>query len=223
MSERRPQNERELVELLHGIDVPAPPALHRQVEAMVADRSRTADRPRRRTGGPLLALAGAGAVALVVALVLSLAGGSSLTVRETSALTLRAATMAPPREDPRAPRRLTVAVDGIPFPYWGERLGWRTSGARVDRLDGRTVTTVFYEDAAGRRVGYAIVGGTPAPPARGGRVAWRAGVRYRLSVEHGANVVAWQRAGHLCVVSGRAVDSATLLRLASADEGVSRA
>jgi hypothetical protein len=50
-------------------------------------------------------------------------------------------------------------------------------------------------------------------------VAWRGGVAYRLLDEHGVAVVTWLRDGHLCVVSGRGVSSATLLRLASWSEG----
>ena len=53
------------------------------------------------------------------------------------------------------------------------------------------------------------------PALSGGAVAWRKGVPYRLLTEHGAQVVTWLRDGRLCVVSGRGVDSATLLQLAS--------
>jgi hypothetical protein len=45
-------------------------------------------------------------------------------------------------------------------------------------------------------------------------IAWRSGVSYRLS-ENGAAAVTWLRDGHLCVLSGRGVSSATLLGLAS--------
>ena len=37
--------------------------------------------------------------------------------------------------------------------------------------------------------------------------------------ENGARLVTWLRDGHLCVVSGRDMDSATLLRLASWNDG----
>jgi hypothetical protein len=43
-------------------------------------------------------------------------------------------------------------------------------------------------------------------------------VPYRLLTENGASVVTWQRDGHLCVLSGHSVSSATLLRLASWSE-----
>jgi hypothetical protein len=77
------------------------------------------------------------------------------------------------------------------------------------------VTTVFYEGSRGRRVGYAIVGGSSASQLSGGVVSRRDGVPYRLLTVNGVPVVAWMREGHLCVVSGRGVGGATLLRLAS--------
>jgi hypothetical protein len=103
----------------------------------------------------------------------------------------------------------------VPFPYWEDRFGWHSTGTRSDQIDGRTVTTVFYSDAAGRRIGYAILAGTPAPPINGGNVSWHGGVPYRLLTDNGASTVVWQRDGHLCVLSGHGVSSATLLRLAS--------
>ena len=48
-------------------------------------------------------------------------------------------------------------------------------------------------------------------------VAQRDGTAYRMLTVAGAPVVAWMREGHLCVVSGRGVEGATLLRLASWD------
>jgi hypothetical protein len=49
----------------------------------------------------------------------------------------------------------------------------------------------------------------------GGATVWRNGIPYRLLREGGVETVAWLRSGHLCVVSGRGVDGATLLCLAS--------
>jgi hypothetical protein len=111
--------------------------------------------------------------------------------------------------------RLMASVDGIHFPYWDRPFGWRASGERVDSLDGRTIRTVFYSDARGRRIGYAIVAGAPAPAIDGGGVHWRKGTAYRLTKAHGAPVVTWLRDGRLCIVSGRGVDARTLLALAS--------
>jgi hypothetical protein len=227
MSEHRPHTESELVDYVRSIDVRAPEELHRKIEAMVAERVPVRRRwlRDRSLGAPSrgfkLGVAVVAIAAIAAVLVAGLAGGGAptLTVRQTAALTLRAATMAAPAKSPINPRQLAVAVDGVAFPYWEDRFGWRSTGARVDRVGGRTVTTVFYTDNRGWRLGYAIVAGTPAPAVGGGTIVWRDGAPFRLTRENGAPVVTWMRDGRLCVVSGRDVDSATLLRLASWNDG----
>jgi hypothetical protein len=218
MTDPRPSTEAELVDFVQAIDVKAPDSLHRKVEVMIDG----AHRPARRMGAgsfgiaPRLAAAGAvAAAAVAVAITVGSSGGgsSSLSQRDAAALTLRPATQTAPRESSSNHAELAAAVDGVSFPYWGGRLGWRSVGARSDHVGGRTVTTVFYADRRGRRIGYAIVAGTPAPRANDGVVRWRRGTPFRLLSRNGATVVSWLRAGHLCVVSGRGVSGATLLRL----------
>jgi hypothetical protein len=210
--------QRRISELVRSFDAPAPDSLHQRVQALVAShQSQRAPRRGLRWFSPL-GLASAGAVAAaVVAVAIDLGGGSAPTVSfsQAAAPTLRAATLPAPPENQARHAQLAVAVDGVPFPYWSERFGWRSTGSRTDRVDGRTVTTVFYSDSDGRRIGYAILAGIPAPRVGGGVIAWRGGVSYRLLSENGAAVVTWLRDGHLCVVSGHGVSSATLLKLAS--------
>jgi hypothetical protein len=227
MTEPRPSTEAELVELVRSIDVPAPESLHVHVQALVQERSGSG-RARRGVGAtarsfglaPSLAAATIAAAAIAVALVVGLSGGASpsLSNSETAALTLRAATERAPAESAHNHTQLAAAVDGVSFPYWEERFGWRTTGARSDRIGGRSVMTVFYGDARGRRIGYAIVAGTPAPQISGGVLRWRNGTPYRITTQDGAPVVSWLRSGHLCVVSGRGLSGAMLLRLASWEE-----
>jgi hypothetical protein len=214
--------QRYMAELVRSFDAPAPESLHRRVESLVATSRGprfTRRGGRRRLFSAPLRLAGAGAVVaavVAIAIVVGFGGGSSaLSLRQAAAPTLRAATLPAPRESGTHHAQVAAAVDGVPFPYWGERFGWRTTGARNDRIDGRAVTTVFYANVDGRRIGYAILAGSPAPQIRGGAIAWRDGMPYRLLTENGASVVVWQRDGHLCVLSGNGVSSATLLRLAS--------
>jgi hypothetical protein len=226
MTERRTQIDSEqqrVAELVRSFDAPAPESLHRRVESLVAAQSQVARRfPGRglRRFSPL-GLAGAGAVVAVVvavAIVVGLGGGGSpptVSFSQAAASTLRTATLPAPPESQAHHAQLAVAVDGVPFPYWGERFGWRSTGMRSDQMAGRAVTTVFYANADGRRIGYAILAGTPVPRASGGVIAWRGGVSYRLLTENGAATVTWLRDGHLCVISGHGVPSATLLRLAS--------
>ena len=209
-----PLNETELSERLRAIDVPAPQHLHERVQAMVQERAAPA---RRRTRSWGLAGAAAAAAALAIALVLALGGssGGGLSMSRATALTQSPATQPAPAESPHRHSQLAVSVDGIPFPYWDERFGWKATGARVDRVAGRTVTTVFYADRQGRRVGYAIVHGTPAPQAAAGPVQWWHGTAFHIGSAGGATVVSWYRSGHLCVLAARGVPSATLLRLAA--------
>jgi hypothetical protein len=225
MTETPIQNEdeqRRIAELVRSFDAPAPELLHRQVESLVATHQErhVARRASRRIFSPVgLASAGAVLVAVVaVVIAVGLSGGGSaptVSFNQAAAPTLRAATLPAPPESQAHHAQLAVAVDGVPFPYWSERFGWHSTGSRTDRVDGRPITTVFYADSNGRRVGYAILAGTNVPRLAGGVTAWRGGVRYRLLNENGAAVVTWLRHGHLCIVSGHGVSSATLLKLAS--------
>jgi hypothetical protein len=212
VTELPPHTESELIELVRSSDVRAPDSLHRQVGTMIASRRR-----RRLALHPPVLGAVAAAVVMVVALAVVLSGGGSPTLHfnQAAAPTLRAATVSAPPESSTNHTELTAAVDGVKFPYWEDRFGWRSTGMRSDQIAGRAITTVFYSDAGGRRIGYAIIAGHPAPRIGGGVVLWRGGVPYRLLTTNGAAVVTWLRDGHLCVVSGRGVSSATLLKLAS--------
>lgn len=228
----RPRTEAELIDYVRSIDERAPQALHERVQALVDERSahaggRSPHRPRageRRTRRLMPAFAGGGLAAAVaaVAIVLALSGGGSGTpaaVAAASRLTLGTATMAAPRESVSDRGNLSASVDGVPFPYWQDSFGWHSTGSRVDAIDGRAVKTVFYADAAGRRIGYAIVGGTPPLSTGSGKVHWRDGHPYRVLDINDAPAVVWLRSGRLCVVSGRGVSSATLLTLASWHDG----
>jgi hypothetical protein len=214
--------QRRIAALVRSFDASAPESLHRQVESLVATHRerRVARRASRRIFSPVgLASAGAVLVAVVaIAIAVGLSGGGSaptVSFSQAAAPTLRAATLPAPPESQAHHAQLAVAVDGVPFPYWSERFGWHSTGSRTDRVDGRSIPTVFYADSSGRRVGYAILAGANVPRVAGGVTAWRGGVPYRLLTENGVSVVTWLRDGHLCVVSGRGVSSATLLRLAS--------
>ena len=225
MTDVTPGKEAELFEFIRGIDTPAPDSLHRRIDLLIERRTSGRTRRARARGDraaaapalwPRLAAAGALAAVTVVALAVVLTSGTShqLSVREASALTFDRATAAAPMESPRENGTLAAAVEGVSFPYWEDRFGWRSTGTRTDRIAGRTVQTVYYGDH-GRRIGYAIVGGSGSPHVTGGRTVMIAGRPYTVSTVNGHPVITWLRDGHLCVVSGRGVDSATLLRLAS--------
>jgi hypothetical protein len=222
MSEQATNIETELIEFVQAIDVRAPAELHERVSALVAEHARhsrvrsSTPRPRLRIG--LGGLVAAAVVALVLILASAGGGGSAptLTLEQANALTLRPATMAAPVENLHADAQLAANVDGVPFPYWEDRFGWRSTGARIDNVAGRTVMTVFYTNATGRRIGYAIVSGVPAPKLlSSGTVAWRDGTPYHVLRRGDSSLVVWLRNGRMCVVAGHGVSSATLLKLAS--------
>jgi hypothetical protein len=228
MTARHPPNESELVELVRSSDARAPESLHRKVDAMIASRasrSAPARGPRSATDvrgyslRPRLAAVGAIAAALIaLAVAVGLSGGSStLSVRDAAALTTRPATHPAPAERSSDRAELAADVDGVYFPYWSGHFGWRSTGMRTDTVVGHSVTTTFYASRH-RRVGYAIVAGSAPSQGSGGVVSQHDGTSYRLLTYNGAPVVTWLREGHLCVVSGRGVDGATLLRLASWDD-----
>ncbi|HEX3511954.1 MAG TPA: hypothetical protein VHT27_12735 [Solirubrobacteraceae bacterium] len=222
MTEPRPRSEAELIERIRSLDESAPPQLHARVAALIDERARSGRRRPSRLMpalGVRTAVTGslfATAVAIVV-VVLALGGGSAAPdqLHSAAALALRPATLGAPPESAGHRATLDAQVDGVSFPYWEESFGWRASGARVDRLGGRLVRTVFYTDAHGQRIGYAIIGGTPPARISGGVTVRRGGQPYRVLDINGTEAVAWLRAGRLCVVSGRGIDSATLVRLAS--------
>jgi hypothetical protein len=224
MSDPRPQTETELIELVRSSDERAPEALHGRIEEMVAERPLSVARGRRSPWGaiggrpqllPRLAALAALAAAVVAVLVIVVGGeGRSLSVRQATALTFGHPTAPAPREAKPTSGQLVAAVQGVHFPYWEERFGWRSMGQRTDTLQGHTVMTVFYASRSGKRIGYAIVAG-PAPALSGGSVNWLGGHPYRVLGPPGSRTVMWLRSGRLCLLSGRGVASATLLRLAS--------
>jgi hypothetical protein len=217
---QRPANESELIELIHAIDEPAPQRLHRRTEALIARHAQGGGdkRATRLRLGAVGALTSVAVLVVVLVLSASPSGSGSFDLQSATALTLRPATSPAPHESKLRRAQLSAAVEGVSFPYWGERFGWRSTGSRSDHLGGHAVTTVFYSDNSGQRIGYAIVAGTPAPRLQTGHLSWRAGTAYHLSSAGGARVVTWLRGGHLCVVAGRGVSGATLLRLASWDD-----
>jgi hypothetical protein len=207
----------------------APAALRMQVTAMAAQaapRRRRAWRARppgfadvtRPLGGAgvlarsRIAFAGAAAAALAAVVLVGAAGApSGPSVAQAARLTLAPAATAAPV--PRPDGTLSVSVDGLAYPYWGDTARWQAVGARTDSLHGRTVRTVYYMHD-GRRIGYAIAAGAPLS-VHGGTVVERNGVRTRILRSGDLTIVTWLRDGHTCILAGRGVDAGALVRLAS--------
>ena len=194
-----------------ALEVAAPVALRARVDA---DRHAGAPRRRRRKlalGGAVAAAAAAVALALVLTLPGDVPGGP--TIVEASELAARPATMPAPLQDAGRPKLLTTQVEGVPYPYWDD-LKWDASGSRVDELDGRRITTVFY-DRAGKRVGYQIIPGDRVAPPVATEQQTIDGTVFRTFKADGKNIVTWVRGDHTCVLSGQGVPPKVLVKLAS--------
>lgn len=158
-------------------------------------------RPRRR--GLTLGLAGTLAA---LASVLAFAGGGApgLTAARAATLATRPALDSVGEPAGGAVTLPGLRAEGLPFPYWEDRFGWRATGTRTDRIGGRAATTVFYRHGA-EQIAYTIVSGPPLAPGAGTTAITAAG----------RHVVSWPRRGHTCVLSGRGVPLRALIELAS--------
>ena len=204
--------EERVVKLLHALRADrAPDQLRANVE-----RLRAAPRPRQRPfRGPALGLGMAGALAAVLAAVVALAGSSPgvSQVLQAAALAVRGPVLGAPAPDREAPRmRLDRNVEAIYFPNW-ERFGWRATGQRVDRLDGRLAVTVYY-DWRGRSVAYTILS-SPAMRQPATASTTVAGTVFRTLHATRRTIVTWRRLGHTCVLSGSGVPAHLLYTLAA--------
>jgi hypothetical protein len=170
-------------------------ALREQIE-----RQRTSGVGRRARLG-IFAPVGAGLVALAIAMVVVFSGGSGPpSVSAVSLIALRGPQLAAPAPRADNPSLLQVAVDGVTFPEW-ETLNWPASGARSDKLEDRTLKTVFYKGRSGAQIGYTIVSGKALKVPEGKRSTVN-GVALTTVEDGGRRIVTWQRDGHTCVLSG---------------------
>ena len=192
-------------------DTGAPARLRAQVDRR-RGAGRTAGGGRRRVvlGG---AIAAAASVALALILVLPGAFSGSPSVADAAALAEKPPTQAAPGGVPGTPQLLRAEVDDVPFPNYAAKFGWKPVGAREDDPSGRGATTVYYEKG-GRAIAYTIVSGDALDPPSDARSTTRGGVEYRMFRDDGRTVVTWERDGHTCVLSGKAVRPAELLMLA---------
>jgi anti-sigma factor RsiW len=198
-------------------DVQAPQSLR---EAIDRERERAQARSRApfwRRQRWSLAAAGALAVGLLAVGIALETGGetepSFATVSETARL---ASTEAAPARVGGDPPVLDAKVGGLDFPDWQEKFGWRAVGRRDDTLSGRPVTTVFYRNPDGARLGYAVVSGAPLAGNPVGRRVTREGNTYSVARAGERTIVTWTQDGHTCVISApSAVPRANLVDLAA--------
>src|SRR5262245_27299801 len=120
--------------------VAAPAALRERVEVQRRPRPATSRRRRFAVGGAAVAVVAA--VALVLALVLPSSVPGGPTVAEGAVLATRPATAPAPAAAAASPTLLDLAVEGVPFPHWAKKFGWKATGVRTDTIGGRRATTV---------------------------------------------------------------------------------
>jgi anti-sigma factor RsiW len=189
---------------------PLPPLLPASVEAQLRERRR----PGARQLLPRLAFGGVAAAAVVVVLVVAVGGGTSgPTVADAAELAALPPTGPAPARAEGSRAQLTAGVEGVNFPNLRPLYGWQAAGVRMDSVDGRDATVVYYRKD-GRRIAYVIVSGSALPQPSGANPNVRRGVEYDALSAAGHPTVTWQRVGHTCVLTG-AASRAELLALAS--------
>ena len=199
-------------------EVRAPQSLRESIERERERASARARAPfwrRHRLG---FALAGAAAVALAV-VVIALQTGESPGQPPLSKV-VAAARLEPAGSAPRTvggtPPELDARVDDLVFPDWKAKFGWQAVGRRDDALSGRTVTTVFYRNPDGARLGYAVVSGDELDARPPGREVMRNGKTYHVANAGARTIVTWTQQGHTCVIAAPAtVPSSNLVDLAA--------
>jgi len=199
-------------------DVHAPQSLRESIDRereRAARRSRTPFWRRRRL---VLSLVGTAAAALVVVAVALQAGGNQTEpslAKVIAAARLDAAARAP-RPVGGTPPQLDAKVGRLVFPDWEASFGWKAVGRRDDTLSGRPVTTVFYRNADGARLGYAVVSGDALEVEPPGRTVARKGKTYHVARVGGRTIVTWTQQGHTCVIQApSAVPRTRLVELAA--------
>lgn len=199
--------QRRAMTLIRGAagELRAPLALRERLEA---DRVRLA-RPRARRRW--LSVATAGAVAAAVLLAVVLAGPGGPTLQDAAAFGAQPPAGAAPAAQGKL---LAASQDGVQFPEWGAKFGWRAIGTRTGEVDGRDATTVYYEKE-GKTLAYTIVGGDALDGPDDARTITAEGTPVQLfHTDDGRPAATWEREGHTCVLAGAGVPDAKLAELA---------
>ena len=185
-------------------------------------------RTRAATGGSWSLrrklLAAAGAAAAVAGGAVAIEAGHDAAPEPTFATVEAAAgqlaTDPAPASLGGTPPTLDARVGAIAFPDWEKSFGWEAVGRRDGRVAGRAVTTVFYRNADGARLGYAIVAGAPLDaPWPGHRVEHEAKL-YHVARAGERTIVAWEQQGHTCVIVASATVPAERLVALAASRNV---
>jgi anti-sigma factor RsiW len=192
------RSQQEALEAVRALDQRAPGHLHETISTI---------RPRRhRARGALIAVGATGlaAMAILIGLVLPSSEPASPTLAQAAALAARAPAAGGLAGGERA--------WGLEYPDLKGEHGWNDAGSRTDRLGNRDARTVFYVKG-GRRLAYTIISTGLVRVQRGTRTWIRKGRPWYSFDQDGRTVVAWEREGHMCVVSANGLRSRPLVEL----------
>jgi hypothetical protein len=195
-------------------DSAAPQSLRESIER---ERART-QAPLWRRHGWILAAAGTAAAALAAFALVLVSGGNDAgpPLDEVYAAAERAPTEGAPAVAGGDPPVLDARVGAIEFPDWQEKFGWKAVGRRDTELAGRRVTTVYYRNPDGARLGYAVVGGDALDEGPPGRHVELNGMTYKVSRSDARTIVTWEQQGHTCaIVASSEVPMSSLVDLAA--------
>jgi anti-sigma factor RsiW len=189
----------------------APMALRERIEASRSATARRSRGWRRSPIGVTASVAAIVAVAVVLALILPAGSPGAPSVAQAAALGALPPRLPAPEPQPNGPSRLRLAVGRLHFPNWRATIGWQAIGQRRDRLDDRSVLTVYYAKG-GHTVAYSIVSGRPLPQAAGTSTT---GATYFFQSFglHGRHVVTWREGGHTCLLSAAGLSQPVLAAL----------
>jgi hypothetical protein len=184
-------------------DVRAPQSLRESIDRereRASARARTPFWRRRRLG---LVLAGTAAAALAVVAIALQTGGNPTepSLTQVDVVASLDPTKSAPRPSGGTPPQLDAKVGRLVFPDWEASFGWTAVGRRDDTLSGRPVTTVFYRNREGARLGYAVVSGDVLGDEPPGRQVTRKGKTYHVASRGGRTIVTWNQQGHTCVIA----------------------
>jgi hypothetical protein len=192
--------QRQALATVHALDESAPARLRNSISS-----TRERQQARRRRVRMRVALAGTAAAGLAALALLVLPGSDQDTPTLAEAATLAERT-------PTAPAESGVEAWGIEYPDLAASNGWRMTGARKDRLGDRTARTVYYSKD-GRRIAYTIFSSGSVRTAGATRSWERKGKPWYAFEQDGRTVIAWDRKGHMCVVSVDGLSDRKLVEL----------
>jgi hypothetical protein len=193
--------QRAAIDLTRQLDVPASDVLHARVAEMTA-----AAAPRKRSGWAVGGFATAAAAVLVALALVLVPGSNTPNVDQVVAAAAQGQTAGPPAKDPANPAKLNVTVGSVQFPTW-ERGGWNVSGARTDKIDGRRVETVYYENSSGGSMKYSVVDGAPIDTLE------PSSTKYQITGSGDTRRIVWRAGGHTCIIEAKGVDPDQLERI----------